>query len=180
MEYNSTDTAAEGRPTRATTVTGAPRKRVAAACSFCRGRKIKCNNERPVCSNCRIYGKSCVFEPIDEAERSKNRPRPSRVEARRKQKAAQQAEPSATATEESETTQVDTDGSRSVSRIVFSPNGISSYHGRTSALFEEAAPEQRHPGAPQPRMPSDWVQKSLVAEAAQQSKRTKRASSKLT
>jgi hypothetical protein len=178
MDHSSTDTAADGRPTRATTVTGAPRKRVAAACSFCRGRKIKCNNERPVCSNCRIYGKSCVFEPIDEAERSKNRPRPSRVEARRRQKIAQQAE--APSTEESETTQVDTDGSRSVSRIVFSPNGISSYHGRTSALFEEAAPEQRPPGAPQPRMPSDWVQKSLVAEAAQQSKCARRVLDLLT
>lgn len=56
---------------------------------------------------------------------------------------------------------------RSVSRLVFSPNGVSSYHGRTSALFEDTALEQR-PAIAQPRVPSEWTQKLLVAEAAQQ------------
>src|SRR5690348_14717902 len=73
---------------RTTTVTGGQRKRAAEACSFCRLRKIKCNNERPVCSNCRQYGKTCVFEPIEDAERLKSRPRPSRVKAKEHAKRA--------------------------------------------------------------------------------------------
>jgi hypothetical protein len=55
----------------------------------------------------------------------------------------------------------------SLSRIVVSANGIPSYHGQTSALFEE---HQQARGAFEmpPRMPDDWVEKGLVAEAARQ------------
>jgi hypothetical protein len=173
---------------RTTTVTGGQRKRAAEACSFCRLRKIKCNNERPVCSNCRQYGKSCVFEPIDETERLKSRPRPSRVKAKEQaKKAAALPPPSTTATSSTSQSQhgasigeveavdaptllsAESDTpQRSVSRIVVSPNGISSYHGRTSALFEDAAQESRVSVNQTPRMPTEWVQKLLVAEAAQQ------------
>lgn len=57
-----------------------------------------------------------------------------------------------------------------VSRIVVSANGVSSYHGRTSALFEDSVPERQPVGEVQPRMPDDWVERGLVAEAARQSK----------
>lgn len=57
-----------------------------------------------------------------------------------------------------------------VSRIVVSANGVSSYHGRTSALYEDSVPERQPPGdVQQPRMPDDWVERGLVAEAARQS-----------
>lgn len=55
----------------------------------------------------------------------------------------------------------------SVSRILVSANGVSSYHGRTSALFEDNI-QERPPKADQRRMPDDWVERGLVAEAARQ------------
>lgn len=55
-----------------------------------------------------------------------------------------------------------------ISRIVVSPNGVSSYHGQTSTLFEENQPERAPAGDARPRMPDDWVEKGLVAEAAKQ------------
>jgi len=54
---------------------------------------------------------------------------------------------------------------RSVSRIVFA-NGVSTYHGQTSALFEETQPDQ--PPEAIPRLPQEWVEKGLVAEAVKQ------------
>ncbi|KAK4143445.1 fungal-specific transcription factor domain-containing protein [Dichotomopilus funicola] len=36
-------------------------RRATAACRFCRFRKIKCNAEKPTCSNCKTYGKECVY-----------------------------------------------------------------------------------------------------------------------
>ncbi|KAE8447533.1 hypothetical protein EG329_010663 [Mollisiaceae sp. DMI_Dod_QoI] len=41
------------------------------ACDFCRYRKMKCNNEKPECRNCKEHGKDCVY-----AELAK-KPRPS-------------------------------------------------------------------------------------------------------
>ena len=52
-----------------------------------------------------------------------------------------------------------------VARILVSANGVSSYHGRTSALFEDNV--QERPTA-HPRMPDDWVERGLMAEAARQ------------
>jgi len=54
-----------------------------------------------------------------------------------------------------------------VSRIVVSANGMSSYHGRTSALFEENS-HDRLVAESRPRMSEEWVEKGLVAEAARQ------------
>lgn len=51
-----------------------------------------------------------------------------------------------------------------------SANGVSSYHGRTSALFEDNG-QERPPDCDQlPQMPDDWVERGLVAEAARQRK----------
>jgi hypothetical protein len=52
-----------------------------------------------------------------------------------------------------------------VSRIVVSSNGMPSYHGRTSTLFEESYHDRSTPEA-NPRMPEEWVEKGLIAEAA--------------
>lgn len=38
------------------------KRRAPAACTFCRSRKIKCNNEQPQCSNCKTYEKQCNYE----------------------------------------------------------------------------------------------------------------------
>ncbi|KAH8781056.1 fungal-specific transcription factor [Diaporthe sp. PMI_573] len=55
-----------------------------------------------------------------------------------------------------------------VSRIVVSANGVSSYHGRTSALYEESLQERSSIADLRPRMSDEWIEKGLVAEAAKQ------------
>lgn len=55
-----------------------------------------------------------------------------------------------------------------VSRIVVSSNGVSSYHGRTSTLYEEHGQDRGAAADAQPRMSDDWIGKGLVAEAARQ------------
>lgn len=42
-----------------------PRKRSVTACQLCRTRKTKCNNDRPICSQCLSLNAQCVYE--DEA-----------------------------------------------------------------------------------------------------------------
>ncbi|KAI5808010.1 hypothetical protein DFH27DRAFT_292218 [Peziza echinospora] len=44
-----------------------PRKRAIAACQVCRGRKTKCDNERPTCGFCRQAGAICVYEGDKQA-----------------------------------------------------------------------------------------------------------------
>lgn len=56
---------------------------------------------------------------------------------------------------------------KSVSRIVVAANGSSSYHGRTSTLFDEG-PHDRPAAEARPRMPDEWIERGLVAEAARQ------------
>jgi hypothetical protein len=55
-----------------------------------------------------------------------------------------------------------------VSRILVSANGISSYHGRTSALFEDNVQERPSVKDQHPRMSDEWVERGLVAEALRQ------------
>jgi hypothetical protein len=55
-----------------------------------------------------------------------------------------------------------------VARILVSANGESSYHGRTSALFEDNIQERPNGKEQHPRMPDDWVERGLVAEAVRQ------------
>ncbi|EFQ87269.1 hypothetical protein PTT_17286 [Pyrenophora teres f. teres 0-1] len=55
----------------------------------------------------------------------------------------------------------------SVSRIVVSANGSSSYHGRTSTLFDQGS-HDRSTAEAHPRMPDEWIERGLVAEAARQ------------
>ncbi|RDW74323.1 fungal specific transcription factor domain-containing protein [Aspergillus mulundensis] len=55
-----------------------------------------------------------------------------------------------------------------VARVLISANGASSYHGRTSAFFEDNVPDRLTGPDQPPRMPDDWVERGLVAEAAKQ------------
>jgi hypothetical protein len=55
-----------------------------------------------------------------------------------------------------------------VARVLVHANGESSYHGRTSALFEDNAQERPVEHEVQPRMPDHWVERGLIAEAAKQ------------
>ena len=55
----------------------------------------------------------------------------------------------------------------SVSRIV-TEKGMSSYHGRTSTLFDENAHHDRPAPEPRPKMPEQWIENGLVAEATRQ------------
>ncbi len=55
-----------------------------------------------------------------------------------------------------------------VARILVSANGVSSYHGRTSALFEDQAQDRPIAADDRPWMADDWVERGLVAEAAKQ------------
>jgi hypothetical protein len=42
-----------------------PRKRSATACQLCRTRKTKCNNHRPICSQCLSLNAQCIYEEDD-------------------------------------------------------------------------------------------------------------------
>lgn len=55
----------------------------------------------------------------------------------------------------------------SVSRIV-TEKGMSSYHGRTSTLFDENAHHDRPTAEVRPKMPEQWIENGLVAEATRQ------------
>ncbi|KAH7307982.1 fungal-specific transcription factor domain-containing protein [Stachybotrys elegans] len=185
-----------------TTMSGRPRRRAVEACTFCRKRKIKCNNEQPTCANCRTYGKDCVYEPLASPASSSGNPAASGTAAarnsRRKSRppssqpggpdvkvrsettppedthaypalGSHEPEPRSGPTPKSpdETPQGRPDVRRNgVSRIVVSANGVSTYHGRTSTLFEENL--QDRATADHPSLPDEWIEKSLVAEAARQ------------
>ncbi|KAK8849547.1 hypothetical protein IAR55_004882 [Kwoniella newhampshirensis] len=44
-------------------------------CLTCRARKVKCNEQRPVCDKCRIKSRDCIWPSGDESERRKNKKR---------------------------------------------------------------------------------------------------------
>ncbi|EEY18009.1 conserved hypothetical protein [Verticillium alfalfae VaMs.102] len=182
-----------------TTISGRPRRRAVEACTFCRKRKIKCNNEQPTCANCRTYAKDCVYEPLTETNASAQ-PRTSTRRRQRPMPAGQRcgspfrSEPrnpdlprvNDASTSNPNAADHDVDAARreqsqhgtdtsptttpraGVSRIVVSANGVSSYHGRTSALYEDNVQERASAADLHPRMPEAWIEKGLVAEAATQ------------
>ncbi|KAH6642248.1 fungal-specific transcription factor domain-containing protein [Boeremia exigua] len=164
MDGNTDATTAGDTP-----AVGRVRKRAPEACTFCRRRKIKCSTERPTCANCKTHGMTCNYEPIDDAVRARTA-RPSKV-ARREittEHAATAPEPRAKSVSDDLHTRSNVDSAsraNSVSRIVVSSNGVPSYHGRTSTLFEENYQDRSTPEA-NTRMPEEWVEKGLIAEAA--------------
>ncbi|KAK1700775.1 fungal-specific transcription factor domain-containing protein [Colletotrichum godetiae] len=198
------------KPGNDTTAAGRPRRRAVEACSFCRRRKIKCNNEQPTCANCKTYGKDCVYEPLAGLDDNTLHSTPPRRHVGRQRQGAlrstrRQADTPTSARDDSvrnltpadrndagpspnpddhdpstpsppltRTRRPENSAERAsshrgdVSRIVVSANGVSSYHGRTSALFEENPQERFSVTDLHPRMPDDWIEKGLVAETAKQ------------
>ncbi|KAK2062231.1 hypothetical protein LY76DRAFT_313637 [Colletotrichum caudatum] len=187
------------------TASGRPRRRAVEACSFCRRRKIKCNNEQPTCANCKTYGKDCVYEPLANIVEKAAEATPALPHAGRRRQGTRRGNrkelgtpsrvledsgatvspaeydgttphtpgstrstPHTTTTRHASPAEPDPDHRAGVSRIVVSANGVSSYHGRTSALFEESLQERSAAVDLRPRMSDDWIEKGLVAEAARQ------------
>lgn len=168
--------------------------------------QIKCNAEKPTCANCKIYGKDCVFEPLDASRggdhESPAAPRRSLVRGRAKTGSSSRTHVQASPARETnggtrggsrngdkegtaralggdsagDDSRPETDRDAApasqtragVSGIVVSPDGVSSYHGQTSTHFEENLQERAPAGDARPRMPDDWIEKGLVAEAAKQ------------
>ncbi|KUJ11238.1 uncharacterized protein LY89DRAFT_594836 [Mollisia scopiformis] len=46
-------------------------RRAPMACEFCRRRKMRCNNEKPTCRNCKEHGRDCIYYELEK------KPRPS-------------------------------------------------------------------------------------------------------
>jgi hypothetical protein len=112
---------------------------------------------------------TCNYEPIDDAVRARTA-RPSKVQRREQtnEPPSAAASPRARPVSDDNIARVHGDSAsraNNVSRIVVSSNGMPSYHGRTSTLFEESYHDRSTPEA-NPRMPEEWVEKGLIAEAA--------------
>ncbi|KZP14395.1 hypothetical protein FIBSPDRAFT_1048831 [Athelia psychrophila] len=41
-------------------------RRTPMACAFCRGRKLKCDGRKPVCTNCDKRSFACAYVPVTE------------------------------------------------------------------------------------------------------------------
>jgi len=106
-----------------------------------------------MCANCKTHDATCRYEPIDESQQ------PVR---RRSEKT-----PRRESCGESQNNAASNPTPKSVSRIFVAANGSSSYHGRTSTLFDENSHERSVVEA-RPKMPDEWIEKGLVAEAARQ------------
>jgi hypothetical protein len=117
----------------------------------------------------------CSYEPIEDNHRTHGRvsktPRRANTEVVR---AASPAPSTSTASvslvrDTIDRSSIDDTNRRPshVSSTVVSSSGMSSYHGRTSTLFEEN-PQDRINAEVRPRMSEEWVEKGLVAEAARQ------------
>ncbi|ETS78440.1 hypothetical protein PFICI_10502 [Pestalotiopsis fici W106-1] len=163
-------------------------RRAAAACTFCRRRKIKCSNDQPTCNNCKTYGKECIYTPIDHGpasasasvqrlrpstRRSTVSPRAKTNDTRRDAVSERPASPPSSSNQNAPRS-----GSSSVSntirnhqnaepRMFVSAAGESRYHGRTSTLFEENL--QLNPSKDAgSRISDDVIESGLVANALRQ------------
>lgn len=113
---------------------------------------------------------TCSYEAVEDAPHAtRARTRPSKTP-----RLSQASDVTTTTNNNSNTTPVVHDHEvetatppQSVSRIVVAANGSSSYHGRTSTMFDETANDRAIVETPT-RMPEEWVEKGLVAEAARQ------------
>ncbi|PVH97473.1 hypothetical protein DM02DRAFT_730552 [Periconia macrospinosa] len=48
------------------------KQRVAAACDFCRRRKLGCDNKKPKCTKCSLHGRECTYSERPRSERPSN------------------------------------------------------------------------------------------------------------
>lgn len=160
--------------------------------------QMKCDNGHPVCANCKTYAKDCIYVPlstayssyIDSAGSPSNSgdfslSSPTVTDKRRRRESSSASRSPRPAPDVRESGRGPDFGSNlpspghdpvrpcearseGVSRIVVSSNGVSSYHGRTSTLYEDHIPDKPPTATSHPRMPDDWIEKGLVAEAARQ------------
>ncbi|CAI6099432.1 unnamed protein product [Clonostachys chloroleuca] len=155
-----------------------PKRRAIRACRFCRTRKIKCSGEEPECVNCRTYGKNCVYEGVNaEAVAAPRRRRRRQNSLLEQTEGHPSSRPRRSLMPYADTSSVSPDtapgsatpqSNQRLSRMLVSANGVPSYHGRTSALFEEVASDWPMAGSDKPQMPEEWVEKSLVTKATKQ------------
>jgi hypothetical protein len=118
---------------------------------------------------------TCHYEPIDDTQHTGNRPSKT---PRRETASESDSTPAAVAIASASASASAAaplpppappapPALKSVSRIVVAANGSSSYHGRTSTLFDESS-HDRSAAEARPRMPDEWIERGLVAEAARQ------------
>lgn len=144
--------------------------------------------------NCQTYGRDCVYEPVPEVAKEAGREQHLR---RRKASTSIRGHAASSFLAHEDTgsplgiggdtssvchddgDDIDKDqpwasaaSSREmetgVARVVVSANGVSSYHGRTSALFEDGTQDRSAVAAQHRQMSDQWVERGLVAEAAKQ------------
>ncbi|KAF9781877.1 hypothetical protein BJ322DRAFT_250404 [Thelephora terrestris] len=89
-----TPTEEGGSTTTSTGATTSARRKastkVTVACDFCRGRKLRCNGERP-CSNCSGRGTECTYQPGGPRRRGPGKaPKKTRAASRQRQHPQQQ------------------------------------------------------------------------------------------
>ncbi|KAF5252578.1 hypothetical protein FANTH_2472 [Fusarium anthophilum] len=181
---------AEPTPTRV-------RRRAAEACTFCRkrkcnGQKPKCINCQTYEKDCVYEPVPDVTKAAGRQrhQRTKTRSVKARTESPARQTSAPAASSNGDSSEAASSSQqavaTTRDGATAaqprhqswdpsprpmdsgVARVVVLANGESTYHGRTSALFEDNAQERPVEQEVQPRMPDHWVERGLIAEAAKQ------------
>ncbi|VUC32375.1 unnamed protein product [Clonostachys rosea] len=155
-----------------------PKRRAIRACRFCRIRKIKCSGEEPECVNCRAYGKNCVYEEVNAdavaAPRRRRRTQNSLLEQTEGHPSPRPGgdlvpyEDTESISPDAAPGHVTPQSNQRLSRMLLSANGVPSYHGRTSALFEEVGGDRPMAGSNKPQVPEEWVEKSLVTKATKQ------------
>lgn len=155
--------------------------------------QIKCDSAKP-CGNCQTYKRSCVYntKPSNESSLAIE----NNAARKRSRRASQERVPPdgissptssnnalhhrTDATEQTRNNLVDVRpnvhaseqqrtpiNDRTISRVLVADDGRSSYHGQTSAFFEL---QENNNAVASQRLPSSWVQKALLAEAAIQRK----------
>lgn len=138
-----------------------------------------------------VYDQTCIFEPVSEPAKAAGRVRhlckkgkPISEGDQQNPQNQQQHNEQGVDGEEGEEGEVaempdngvlgakqDAGQHACVSRVIVLDNGVSSYHGRTSTLFEDNTTEKPGPSdRGRPRMPDGWVERELVAEAVRQRK----------
>lgn len=114
---------------------------------------------------------SCSYEPIEATARAPPRPsKRARKETSNEHRSVDVVTPvdsNCNGDAGSRRTPDETQRARNVSRIVVSSNGVASYHGRTSTLFEENFNDRPNSGTTS-KVPEEWVEKGLICEAARQ------------
>jgi hypothetical protein len=105
-----------------------PRKRSVTACQLCRTRKTKCNNDRPVCSQCLSLNARCVYE---EDEASAEAATPANQILERLEYLISLVEPSSCFTRSGCNNSCNTDGNR----LVGHPRASGSFSGHRASTI---------------------------------------------